>query len=118
MSERTKGAGADIAFVAVGAPPAMRQATQIVRKRGRVTVVGIFGQEVPLDMTWLVRHELEIKGAYDARPVNFPQSIDIISRGLVDVNSVLTHRFNLEEAEEAFQVALNMTGGKVQFHPR
>jgi len=118
VSERTKGAGADIAFVAVGAPAAMRQATQIVRKRGRVTVVGIFGHEVPLDMTWLVRRELEIKGAYDAKPVNFPQSIDLISRGLVDVNSVLTHRFNLDEAEEAFKVALNLTGGKVQFHPK
>ncbi len=117
VRERTKGAGADIAFVAVGAPPAVKQATRIVRKRGRVTVVGIFGAEVPIDMTWLVRRELEIKGAYDAKPVNFPQSIDLISRGLVDVNSVLTHRFKLEDAEEAFQVALNMTGGKIQFQP-
>ena len=117
VMDRTKGVGADIAFVAVGAPPAVKQATRIVRKRGRVTVVGIFGEEVPIDMTWLVRRELEIKGAYDAKPVNFPQSIDLISRGLVDVNSVLTHRFKLEDAEEAFKVALNMTGGKIQFHP-
>jgi len=117
VMERTNGTGADIAFVAVGAPPAVMQATRIVRKRGRITVVGIFGQEVPIDMTWLVRRELEIKGAYDAKPVNFPQSIDLISRGLVDVNSVLTHRFKLEEAEEAFKVALNMAGGKIQFHP-
>jgi len=105
VMDRTKGVGADIAFVAVGAPPAVKQATRIVRKRGRV------------NMTWLVRRELEIKGAYDAKPVNFPQSIDLISRGLVDVNIVLTHRFKLEDAEEAFKVALNMTGGKIQFHP-
>lgn len=114
---RTNRVGADIAFVAVGAPPAVKQAMRIVRKRGRVTVVGIFGEEVSIDMTWLVRRELEIKGAYDAKPVNFPQSIDLISRGLVDVNSVLTHRFKLEDAEEAFQVALNMIGGKIQFQP-
>ena len=117
VMERTNGAGADIAFVAVGAPPAVRQATQIVKKRGRITVVGIFGSEVPIDMTWLVRRELEIKGAYDAKPVNFPESIELISKGLVDVNSVLTHRFKLDEAEEAFKVALNMTGGKIEFHP-
>jgi L-iditol 2-dehydrogenase len=117
VMERTKGKGADIAFVAVGAPPAVRQATQIVKKRGRITVVGIFGEEVPIDITWLVRRELEIKGAYDAKPVNFPESIELISKGLVDVNTVLTHRFKLEEAEEAFKVSLNMTGGKIQFHP-
>ena len=118
VMERTNGAGADIAFVAVGAPPAVKQATQIVKKRGRITVVGIFGAEVPIDMTWLVRRELEIKGAYDAKPVNFPESIELISKGLIDVNNVLTHRFNLDEAEEAFKVALNMTGGKIQFHPK
>ncbi len=117
VMQRTDGAGADIAFVAVGAPPAVKQATQIVKKRGRITVVGIFGSEVPIDMTWLVRRELEIKGAYDAKPVNFPESIELISKGLIDVNSVLTHRFKLDEAEEAFKVALNMTGGKIQFHP-
>jgi L-iditol 2-dehydrogenase len=118
VMERTNGAGADIAFVAVGAPPAVKQATQIVKKRGRITVVGIFGSEVPIDMTWLVRRELEIKGAYDAKPVNFPESIELISKGLIDVNSVLTHRFKLDEAEEAFKVALNMTGGKIEFHPK
>ena len=117
VMDRTNGKGADIAFVAVGAPPAVKQATQIVKKRGRITVVGIFGSEVPIDMTWLVRRELEIKGAYDAKPVNFPESIELISNGLIDVNSVLTHRFKLDEAEEAFKVALNMTGGKIQFHP-
>ena len=117
IKERTNNAGADIAYVAVGAPPAVKQATQIVKKRGRITVVGIFGSEVPVDMTWLVRRELEIKGAYDAKPENFPQSIELISKGLVDVNTVLTHRYRLEEAEEAFQTAINMTAGKIQFKP-
>jgi L-iditol 2-dehydrogenase len=113
----TDGKGADIAFVAVGAPAAVKQATHIVKKRGRITVVGIFGEEVPVDMTSIVRREIEIKGAYDAKPVNFPESIELISKGLVNVNSVLTHKFKLDDAEEAFKVALNMTGGKIEFHP-
>jgi len=117
VKERTNNAGADIAYVAVGAPPAVKQAAQIVKKRGRITVVGIFGSKVPIDMTWLVRRELEIKGAYDAKPENFPQSIELISKELIDVNTVLTHRYKLEEAKKAFQTALNMTAGKIQFKP-
>jgi L-iditol 2-dehydrogenase len=113
----TGGRGADVAFVAVGAPPAVKQATQIIKKRGLVTVVGIFGKEVPLDMTWVVRRELMIHGAYDAKPVNFPQSIDLINRGLVDVESVLTHKLGLNQAEEGFKVALDKTGGKIVFNP-
>jgi len=49
--------------------------------------------------------------------VNFSQSIDLIERGRVDVDSVLTHYFSLEEAEEAFKVAIDKTGGKVVFNP-
>ncbi len=113
----TKGRGADVAFVAVGAPPAVKQATQIIKKRGTITVVGIFGQDVPLDMTWLVRRELKIQGAYDAQPANFPQSIDLIAKGIIDVDTVLTHRFSLDEAEKAFRVAIDKTGGKVVFNP-
>jgi L-iditol 2-dehydrogenase len=111
------GEGADVAFVAAGAPQAVRQATEIVRKRGHITVVGIFGEDVALDVTRVVRRELTIAGAYDARPINFPQSIDLMSRGQVDVSKVLTHRFSLDEAEDAFRVARDRSGGKVEFIP-
>jgi len=117
VMELSDGEGADVAYVAAGAPQAVRQATEIVRKRGHVTVVGIFGKDVALDMTRVVRRELTIAGAYDAKPVNFPQSIDLISRGQVDVMKALTHRFGLDQAEEAFRVALDRSGGKVEFIP-
>ncbi len=115
--ELTGGRGADVAFVAVGAAPAVKQATELVRKRGTITVVGIFGAEVPMDLTRLVRRELKVKGAYDARPANFPASISHISEGKVNVRDVLTHRFSLDDAEAAFKVALDRTGGKVEFTP-
>jgi L-iditol 2-dehydrogenase len=117
VMELTGGKGADVAFVAVGAPPAVKQAMSLVRKRGAITVVGIFGSDVNVDMTWLVRRELAMVGAYDARPVNFPTSISLVSEGKVNVRDVLTHRFSLDDAEEAFRVALDRTGGKVEFKP-
>jgi L-iditol 2-dehydrogenase len=121
LAERVKGlsggSGADVAFVATGAPQAVKQALEIVRKRGHVTVVGIFGVDVPVDMTRVVRRELTIAGAYDARPANFNQSISLITEGSVNVLDVLTHRFSLDQAEEAFRVALDRSGGKVEFTP-
>lgn len=117
VMELTDGKGADAAFVAVGAPQAVKQALELVRKRGTVTVVGIFGADVPMDLTRLVRRELTVVGAYDARPDNFPTSISHISEGRVNVGDVLTHRFSLDDAEAAFKVALDRTGGKVEFKP-
>jgi len=117
VMDLTGGTGADVAFVAVGAPPAVKQAMSLVKKRGAITVVGIFGRDVPVDMTRLVRRELTMMGAYDAKPVNFPTSISLISEGKVNVRDVLTHKFSFDDAEEAFRVALDGVGGKVEFTP-
>jgi L-iditol 2-dehydrogenase len=117
VMERTGGVGANITFIAVGASAAVQQAMRIIKKRGRVIVVGIFGKDVPIDMTWLVRRELQIIGAYDAKPDNFTESINLIAKGQVDVDSVLTHKFCIDEAEEAFKLAINRAGGKIVFNP-
>lgn len=118
VSERTGGAGADTAFVATGAPPAVAQAVQVVKKRGRVTVIGIFGKPVEVPVTQLVRREVALVGAYDALPANFDQSINLVSSGAVRARELITHRLPLEKAEEAFTAAKSRVGCKVVFDPR
>jgi len=113
----TDGEGADIAFVATGAAPALRQAVQLIRKRGQVTVIGIFPGMVEIPMTRVVRREIKMVGAYDAKPVNFGQSIDLIQSGKVNVRDLITHKLPLEAAEEAFQLAISKKGCKVLFTP-
>jgi L-iditol 2-dehydrogenase len=117
VMKRTSGSGADVAFVAVGAPSAVHQAVRLVRKRGHVTVVGIFPQEVPVPMTTVVRREITLAGAYDARAENFEESIDLIESGRIKAAELVTHRFSLEDAEQAFEVAKSKAGCKVLFMP-
>lgn len=115
--ERTGGHGADIAFVATGAPPAVAQATQIVKKRGQVTIIGIFGHPVEVPMTQVVRKEITLSGAYDAKPENFDQSIILARSGAVKVRELITHKFPLEKAGAAFEAAKSRVGCKVEFIP-
>ncbi len=117
VSDKSGGVGADTAFVATGAPPAVSQAVQIVKKRGRVTVIGIFGRPVEVPMTQLVRREVALVGAYDALPDNFDQSISLISSGAVKARDLITHRLPLERAEDAFAAAKSRVGCKVIFDP-
>jgi L-iditol 2-dehydrogenase len=114
---RTSGRGADVAFVAVGASPAVHQAVRLVRKRGHVTVVGIFPGEVSVPMTIVVRREITVTGAYDARAPNFQESIALIESGRLKAVDLVTHRFPLDEAERAFEVAKSKVGCKVLFMP-
>jgi L-iditol 2-dehydrogenase len=117
VMERTSGRGADIAFVAVGAPSAVHQAVRLVRKRGHVTVVGIFPGDVAVPMTTVVRREIILAGAYDAKAENFKESIGLIESERIKVSELVTHRFPLEEAERAFEVAKSKAGCKVLFIP-
>jgi len=43
----------------------------------------------------------------------YPRAIELVSKGLVDVRSLVTHRFLLENAAEAFAVAQRREGIKV-----
>ena len=117
VMERTSGRGADVAFVAVGAPSAVHQAVRLVRKRGHITVVGIFPGDVAVPMTIVVRREITLAGAYDARAENFEESIELIESGRIKAAELATHRFTLEEAERAFEVARSKAGCKVLFVP-
>jgi L-iditol 2-dehydrogenase len=117
VMERTSGRGADVAFVAVGAPSAVHQAVRLVRKRGHVTVVGIFPGDVAVPMTTVVRREITLAGAYDARAENFEESIELIESGRIKAGELVTHRFPLEEAGRAFDVAKSKAGCKVLFVP-
>jgi threonine dehydrogenase-like Zn-dependent dehydrogenase len=114
---RTSGRGADVAFVAVGAPSAVHQAVRLVRKRGHITVIGIFPGDVAVPMTVVVRREITLAGAYDARAENFEDAIALIESGRIKAVDLVTHRFPLEEAERAFEVAQSKAGCKVLFVP-
>ncbi|UCD45217.1 MAG: alcohol dehydrogenase catalytic domain-containing protein [Candidatus Bathyarchaeota archaeon] len=115
VMDMTDGGGADIAFVAVGAGSALHQALQVVRKKGHVTVVGIFPGMVELPITDMVRREITLAGAYDAKPINFEESIELLMSGAINAEEIITHRFSLDEAEEAFRVADSKRGGKILF---
>ena len=117
VNERTGGRGADVAIVAVGVASALIQATRVVRKGGHVTLVGIFPRAVELPLTEVVRREVVIAGAYDARPENFERAIELITSGSIAAAALITHRFPLERAKEAFEVAKSKRGCKVLLKP-
>jgi len=43
----------------------------------------------------------------------YPRAIELVSKGLVDVHSLVTHYFPLDQAVEAFRVATQRAGLKV-----
>jgi len=100
--ELTDGLGPDVVFECAGALETPQHALDICRARGRVVWVGIPpGDTVPLNIHEARRKELSILMARRFL-ATYPQAIEMVGSGRVDVASLVTHRFGLAETEAAF----------------
>ncbi|GAF50245.1 L-idonate 5-dehydrogenase [Rhodococcus wratislaviensis] len=98
----------DIAVEASGAPAALGACVRAVRRGGRVVQLGLLP---PGDVTFpgnlLVTKEIELVGAFRFG-AEFDDALALLASGL-PVEPVLTHRFPLDQSEQAFTVARDRT---------
>jgi L-iditol 2-dehydrogenase len=111
----TDGYGFDTVVVAAGAPAALRSAIPLTSKGGQIIIEGIFPEEVPLPASDLVRKQVSMRGSYASNWKHYEEAIKLLMNKQVRANDIITHRFALDSADEAFQMAKAKTGCKVQF---
>ncbi|OHV08496.1 erythritol/L-threitol dehydrogenase [Kushneria phosphatilytica] len=113
----TGGYGCDVYIEATGSPSGVRQGLDIIRKLGRFVEFSVFGKETTVD--WSIigdRKELDVRGAH-LSPRTFPVAIDLMARGLVTTDGIVTHELPLAEFEEGFRMATAAESIKVLLIP-
>jgi len=109
----TKGRGVDVAFEAAGEQEAVDTSIAAVAPGGKVVLVGIpDNDKTSFSASAARRKGLTIKLVRRMKHT-YPRAIDLVSKGLVDVRSLVTHRFPLDQTAEAFRVAARREGLKV-----
>lgn len=98
------GGGADIALEVIGNPQTIAEAFESVRVGGRLCVVGYTHETVALAAGKIMFKELEIVGSLGCRPVDYVPLIRLVAQGRIDVKQQVTHRFPLDQIEQAFAV--------------
>jgi L-iditol 2-dehydrogenase len=105
--------GVDVAFEAAGENPAVGTAIAAARPGSRVVLVGIPAD----DKTSFTASTARRKGLtllLSRRMKNtYPRAVRLVERGLVDVRSLVTHKFPLDHYQEAFSIARRREGLKV-----
>jgi len=104
------GGRADVIFEAVGAEDTMRQAIDLVAKGGTIVVIGVFGEDVRLNMGLVQDREITIKGSLMYLHEDFRDAISLVSAGSVKVRPFITHTFDLDRVREAFKTAAASKG--------
>ncbi len=102
VRERTRGAGADIAIEAVGVSATVKTAIDSVRKGGKVTLVGNLTAEVEFPLQSVVTREIDVLGSC-ACSGEYPVCIDLLARGAVNVEPMITARAPLAEGADWFK---------------
>ena len=118
--EITEGSGADVVIVAVGVQSALEQAFGVVRKGGRVSFFAGLprGKEnVALNANNIHYKETLVSGSFASTPHEFHQTVKLVASGRMKVKRVVTHRFGLDDASQAFETALSGRALKVCMNP-
>jgi 2-desacetyl-2-hydroxyethyl bacteriochlorophyllide A dehydrogenase len=109
----TEGAGSDVAFEVSGSAAGLRSATHALRVRGRLVVVAIHSQPVPVDLFRVFWRELELIGARVYERRDFDRAVEMLAAGAIPARKLISLIEPLERAAEAFS-ALESGGGAVK----
>ncbi|MFN4295169.1 MAG: zinc-binding dehydrogenase [Thermoflexales bacterium] len=113
----TGGRGLDVAFECAGDQAAVDAAFDAVRIGGKVILCGIPSDDRTSFVASLARRKgLTIKLVRRMKHV-YPRAIELVSRRLVNVQALITHRYKLEDAPAAFAAANRREGVKVIIEP-
>jgi L-iditol 2-dehydrogenase len=102
ISDMTKGQGVDIALEAVGINDTVSAAVNCVRKGGTVTLIGNISAEVTLPLQKIVTRQIRMQGSC-ASAGEYPQAIELVSSGQIQVQPLITAIAPLEDGPRWFE---------------
>jgi 2-desacetyl-2-hydroxyethyl bacteriochlorophyllide A dehydrogenase len=116
VNELTNGLGADLVVEATGVESAINQAFEIVRKLGKITVVGIPGQNKS-NIKWLAASfkALDVSFSFSSQYQDWVRVLKLFENRSIDLTKLITHEFELDNWKIAFEKAIDCQGGKVLF---
>lgn len=108
VKEFTKGIGADVVICANPVAQTQTQAVKMVRKAGKVFLFGGLPKADPtttLDSNVIHYGEIEVIGAFSYHPTMHELALDLLSRGSIPADLLITHAFDLAQINDAYETA-------------
>ncbi len=116
VNKLTDGRGLGKIIDCSGNARAIKTDLEVLRNRGMLVQVGVC-TEITLNFyDMVVSKEITIKGSRNFHDTELPGMIDLV-RTIEHLADVVTHRFSLDEADEAFRLGSERKGLKLVFTP-
>jgi L-iditol 2-dehydrogenase len=107
------GEEASVAMECTGVESSIAGAIQSVKFGGTVFVIGVGKDEIKMPFMRCSVREVDLKFQY--RYANtWPRAIRLLKSGLVDLKKLITHRYTLDQAVDAFKTAADPKTGAIK----
>lgn len=119
VRDLTDGLGAHVVVVCIGHPGLVQQGFEIARKGGAVNAFAGFSKTslAEVDPNLIHYGELRVTGASNASRASHKRALRLIGEGKIDVKSLHTHTFALDDVVEGIEFAQTGKGIKVAVSP-
>jgi 2-desacetyl-2-hydroxyethyl bacteriochlorophyllide A dehydrogenase len=102
VTDWTNGAGADVVFEVSGAAAAVLGATDLAKVRGTLVVVAIHPTPREINLQRVFWRELSILGARVYQRVDFEKAVELLDRGVIPADLLITKIVPISETQDAF----------------
>ncbi|MEJ2336132.1 MAG: zinc-binding dehydrogenase [Gemmatimonadales bacterium] len=96
------GGGVDVAFEAIGQPATVEMAFSLLRKGARLCVIWFSHEPATIPVGKLMFFELEMVGSLGCGGGDYPEIVELVRQGKLQLDPVVSGTIPLEEIEEGF----------------
>jgi propanol-preferring alcohol dehydrogenase len=100
--ELTNKLGADAVIDFVNASKTVETDMQLLRKRAKLVLVGLFGGELRLNLVAMPTRAYKLIGSYTGSILDLVELVSLARRGVV--GSIISNRFKLDQATMALEM--------------
>jgi threonine 3-dehydrogenase len=105
--------GFDVGLEMSGNPQAMRDMVANMAHGGKIAMLGIPAQEMPIDWRKVIFNMLTIKGIYGREMYETWYKMSVLLESGVDIAPIITHRFKYSDYQAGFDAMIAGQTGKV-----
>ncbi len=99
IKELTNGMGADVIIDFVNASKTVATDINMLRKRGRLVLVGLFGGSIELNLALMPLRAFKILGSYTGKYTDLVELVELAKKNVL--RSIVSRKFKLDEANDA-----------------
>lgn len=115
VKKLTNGEGVDVVLEMSGHPKAIEQGFRSIKKAGRYSLLGIPVEPISINLAKdIIFPGVHLQGINGRKMFETWYQMDqLLVSGKVDLKPLITHRFKMEDFEEAFEIGLSGNSGKI-----